>query len=91
MAEPKTTVRPRHRDPAVSLITAATERLQSTAQLKRKPLVCDIHDGHLRVRGRVRTWYQKQIAQTVLAEMPGVLRVINDLEVHDGSTGRSGS
>lgn len=43
--------------------------------------VCESRDGVVVIRGRVSSFYLKQIAQSVVQKLPGVLRVDNRLEV----------
>ena len=42
---------------------------------------CEYSDGVLLLRGQVPTFYLKQIAQTVVAKVPGVERVDNRIQV----------
>jgi osmotically-inducible protein OsmY len=44
-------------------------------------LACDFHEGVLTLHGRVSSFYLKQVAQTLVRDLPGVLQVINDLDV----------
>jgi hypothetical protein len=38
------------------------------------------------LRGRLSSYYQKQLAQEAVAGLPGVVGVVNQAEVTDGST-----
>jgi osmotically-inducible protein OsmY len=42
---------------------------------------CSYYNGALVLTGRVSSYYQKQIAQTLVAALDGVNRIINNLEV----------
>jgi osmotically-inducible protein OsmY len=41
----------------------------------------ETHDGRVTLRGKVRTFYQKQMAQETLRNVVGVDRIENQLEV----------
>ena len=42
---------------------------------------CEFHEGVLTLRGRVSTFYLKQVAQTVIRNLDGVGEINNRLEV----------
>ena len=42
---------------------------------------CDYRDGVLYLRGRSRTFYQKQMAQETVRTVDGVVRVVNEIQV----------
>jgi len=42
---------------------------------------CEYHDGALILRGELPTYFLKQIAQTVVARLPGVAQVHNQIDV----------
>ena len=44
-------------------------------------VACEFHEGMLSLRGRVSSYYLKQIAQTVVLGMEGVEEIHNQLEV----------
>jgi osmotically-inducible protein OsmY len=46
---------------------------------------CDYHEGVLTLRGWVPTYHQKQVAQTLVQSLAGVLEVKNRLEVMPAS------
>ena len=41
----------------------------------------ETHVGHVTLRGMVRTYYQKQMAQETLRSVVGIGRIVNQLEV----------
>jgi BON domain-containing protein len=42
---------------------------------------CVLSDGVLFLRGRVRTFYSKQLAQEAIGQLPGVVDIVNQIEV----------
>ncbi len=49
------------------------------ADLRR--LRCDCHDGVISIRGRLPSFFLKQMAQTLVARLTGVRRVNNQIKV----------
>lgn len=60
---------------------AAEECLHKSLYLAVRHISCDYDRGVLFLRGRVITFYQKQLAQEAVAKVSGVTRVVNDIEV----------
>ena len=52
--------------------------LRSSSYLSLRRLSCEYHEGVLTIRGRVATFYLKQVAQSLLGKLEGV-EVINNL------------
>ncbi|NLF07852.1 MAG: BON domain-containing protein, partial [Pirellulaceae bacterium] len=44
-------------------------------------VLCEYHEGLLRLRGRVHSYYMKQLAQTAVQDIDGVVEILNQLEV----------
>ena len=42
---------------------------------------CKFSDGVLFLRGRVRSFYSKQLAQEAVGRLPGVVDIVNQIEV----------
>jgi osmotically-inducible protein OsmY len=59
----------------------AESRLRSNPYLALKNVSCEYHAGVLTLRGCLPTYYLKQIAQTAVARLDGVERIVNDIEV----------
>jgi osmotically-inducible protein OsmY len=59
----------------------ALQRLQGSGYPGLRNIVCNYHNGILRLQGRVPNFYNKQIAQTLVSNIGGVRVVINELEV----------
>jgi osmotically-inducible protein OsmY len=55
----------------------AQAKLASSPYWSLRALSCDDHEGVLALRGQVPTYYLKQLAQTVVRDVPGV-EVINN-------------
>lgn len=68
--------------PAWSAIAQAVEfQLKSNRARAFRSVRCDFHEGVLTARGRVATFYLKQLVQTIAAATPGVEEVINQVVV----------
>jgi osmotically-inducible protein OsmY len=61
--------------------TEALRRLRSTGYLALQDVSCDVHEECVHLRGRLPSYYLKQVAQTAVAEVEGVRRLINQIEV----------
>ena len=59
----------------------ATRRLEETGLRILSAVLCDFHEGVLILRGRVPSYYMKQIAQTAVRGLTQVQRIDNRLEV----------
>ena len=62
-------------------VAEAQAALLCSPYLPLRLLRCDYHEGVLAIRGRVPTFYLKQLAQTVVSRMRGVEQVSNRVEV----------
>ena len=60
---------------------AAEERLRHSDYLELRNVSCDFHEGVLTIRGRVPSYHLKQLAQSLLCEQGGILKLNNQLEV----------
>lgn len=73
------------------IVNAAMRRLQSYHYSEIRRLQCEFYDGILILRGRVSSYFLKQLAQEAVRSVVGVTRIINRLEVvpaavEDGAT-----
>jgi osmotically-inducible protein OsmY len=59
----------------------AEYRLRRSGYLTLRDVSCDASAHGLQLRGRLPSYYLKQVAQAVVAEVEGVNRVINLIEV----------
>lgn len=63
------------------IIRSAEERLRRSGYLALRDITCDEQQGLLCLRGRVSSYYLKQVAQSVVADVEGVRGIINQIEV----------
>jgi osmotically-inducible protein OsmY len=59
----------------------AQNLLERSNYLALRRLRCEFHDGRLVLNGRVPTYYLKQVAQTIVRQLPGVRRIDNMVDV----------
>ena len=67
---------------------AACTQLRQSAYAELWRIDCEYHEGILTLRGRVSSFYMKQIAQTIVQHVDGVERVVNRVEVVRDPLGR---
>jgi osmotically-inducible protein OsmY len=68
--------------PTIELARAAKARLRTSPYVAVQRIECDCDDrGVLLLRGRLHSFYQKQLAQEAVARLPGVSQVVNETEV----------
>jgi osmotically-inducible protein OsmY len=65
--------------PATEAIVQA--RFSRSPYLPLRKITCHLNDGMLVLRGRVPTFYLKQLAQTISHSFGSIRQVINELEV----------
>ncbi len=78
--------RPFNRKQAIQARAIQTESeaiLSRNSHLLNQPIFCSFHEGTLILQGRVRSYHSKQIAQTIVANVAGVVQVVNQIEVDD--------
>jgi hypothetical protein len=64
------------------LAKAARKRLKSTSYPGIRALSCECDDrGVLYLRGRLSSYYHKQLAQEAVADLPGIVQIVNQAEV----------
>jgi hypothetical protein len=59
----------------------AQDRLRSNSYQALKNVSCEYHAGVLTLRGCLPSYYLKQMAQTAVARLDGVERIVNEIEV----------
>ena len=59
----------------------AQSRLRKSGYHQLQLISCEFHEGVLTLRGRVSSFYLKQLAQTLINQLDGVGEVNNRLEV----------
>ena len=75
----------------VDSVTEAAERIAKLAERRLQEsghgcvrcVSCHYHQGVLALRGRVPSFYLKQVAQTVVGQIDGVIEILNQVEVVD--------
>ncbi len=67
--------------PLPGVVEGAETRLRSNSYLALKNVSCEFREGVLTLRGCLPSYYLKQMAQTAVARMDGVDRVVNEIEV----------
>ena len=72
-------IRPAKKKPAVE--AEAQSRLRTSNYLELRRVSCEFHEGVLTLRGRVPTFYLKQIAQELIRQLDGVVEINNRLVV----------
>jgi osmotically-inducible protein OsmY len=55
--------------------------LRQSGYLALRGVACDARDGVITLRGRLPSYYLKQVAQSIAARIEGVRRVVNEIEV----------
>jgi hypothetical protein len=68
-------------NPEARIKELAERTLRSNSHLALKNIVCDYLGGVLVLRGNLPTYYLKQVAQVVLAQLAGVERIDNQIQV----------
>ena len=64
------------------LTQAAEKRLKNAYHANIRALTCECDDlGVLYLRGRLSSYYQKQLAQEAVSDLPGVAEIVNQAEV----------
>lgn len=56
-------------------------RLRESPYFELRNLQCDNVDGQLVIRGRVPSFYLKQLAQTAVLSVDGVERIVDEVQV----------
>jgi osmotically-inducible protein OsmY len=70
---------------SVDIEEQAKVRLQHSQYRAIRKVTCRFDAGVLTLEGHVPTFHYKQLAQTAVADIQGVHRVINEIQVHSPS------
>jgi len=68
-------------NPRSALARLATLRLAESSHTSLRSVSCIEDEGVLTLRGRVASYHLKQIAQSIVSKIDGVLEIVNCLEV----------
>jgi osmotically-inducible protein OsmY len=63
------------------VVDAARRSLQASPYTALRTVSCDYDQGTLFLRGRLASYYQKQVAQEAVLHLEGVDQVVNQIEV----------
>lgn len=69
-----------------SVADLAEARLQASPYPSIRRILCGYDDGILVLHGRLPTFFHKQLAQVAVANIQGVVRIVNQIEVLDWTT-----
>jgi len=69
------------RFPCVDVVALAQQCLEQSPYVTVRNVSCECEGDVLFLRGRLPSYYQKQLAQEAVAELEGVRQVINQTEV----------
>ena len=67
--------------PSDKVTRLAQQRLRKSPYVTVRSVSCEYEAGVLFLRGRLASYYQKQLAQEAVAELEGVTQVVNQTEV----------
>ena len=71
------------------IASAARVKLRASAYPSVHNIQCEYHEGVLVLRGRVASYFHKQLAQETVRGVAGVGEIINVVEVMQGASGSS--
>ena len=71
------------RPESYEIAKAARVCLQKSPYSAIRNLSCEYDQGVLVLRGRLSSFYEKQLAQAVIGQIPGIVELVNDIEVVD--------
>ncbi len=66
---------------AIALVQRLDSAIKGNPHLSGHQVFCSEEGGTVILQGRVRSYYQKQMAQEALRNLEGVERIVNDLQV----------
>lgn len=66
---------------AIALVQRLDSAINGNPHLSGHQVFCSEEGGTVILQGRVRSYYQKQMAQEALRNLEGVERIVNDLQV----------
>jgi osmotically-inducible protein OsmY len=66
---------------ALALVQRLDSAIKGNPHLSGHQVFCSEAGGTVILQGRVRSYYQKQMAQEALRNLEGVEKIVNDLEV----------
>jgi hypothetical protein len=70
--------------PGSDVMEQAQERLRAALYITCRDIQCEYRHGLLILRGQVKSYYEKQLAQEAVVRLEGVAQVVNEIEVDWG-------
>ena len=64
-----------------TVVAAANDCLHNDSHIPARQVSCEYDQGILLLRGRLATYYQKQVAQEAVRGLDGVVQIVNNIEV----------
>ena len=64
-----------------TVVAAANDCLHNDSHIPARQVWCEYERGVLLLRGRLATYYQKQVAQEAVRGLDGVVQIVNNIEV----------
>ena len=65
------------------VVETADKRFRASSYVVLRSIVCEFHEGVLVLRGRVTSYYLKQLAQELVRDLDGIGAILNVVEVQD--------
>lgn len=65
----------------VTLVDRVRDRLDQSGHAAMRAVSCSVEQGCIRLTGRTRTYYLKQLAQEIARATPGAGEIANDIRV----------
>ncbi len=66
---------------SVAVVKAADDRLRRNPYIATARVSCEYDRGVLVLRGRLTSYYKKQVAQETVKGLDGVVEIVNEIEV----------
>lgn len=66
-----------------AVVETAEKRFRASSYVALRSIVCEFHEGVLVLRGRVTSYYLKQLAQEMVRDLDGIGAILNVVEVLD--------
>ncbi len=67
--------------PGSAVKQIAQDRLRQSPHAALREVSCECEQGVLVLRGRVPTFYCKQLAQETIGQLEGVVQIVNEIQV----------
>ena len=81
LAQRQTILIQRNRAVEEAILGEARQRLQARGYEELRSITCEYHEGMIILRGRLSSFYLKQLAQEAIRTQPGVTIIVNTTNV----------